>query len=905
MKRGIPGLREALLRKLLFTAVVPLLLVFSVSLVLWGHFLRKNALEDCRQVTSNMAEQIRNRLHSTEASMLVLDEALVRLRGLPGFEFAAVEVLDAVVSQSPQFETVMELGPDLRVRRIGLSSALRPRREDFLGLDLSCVLQFEIALRERRASWSDSTFSLITGRGSLVYCMPHGDGLLVACSTLRTVEDFVPTRVDEKSYRTLLVDTQGCVLLDDTGRFPLRVIHLDKEPLIAAALAGRTGDGSLRWEGQDCLGSTQQVARTGWVAIGFARQAVALRPLHLLVWVSVVGIALSVGFAWALSVAMSRRLSLPLDHLSAQAARIARGDYGTAMPTQAYAELEQVAESLGQMALAVQDRERRLHELASSIAAAAGDDCHRQVVESCRRLLGADLVFVAHAEKEGVLNCLACHPPEMAAVVAKLQTDAEPFASTFSLRFRHVPQGLVPGLLRGVEPGPDYHGYLGVCLCDVTGRVRGLLCAFFRGPFTLPSQAEESMRILAFRAASELQRQEAERRQKATEAELLQAQKLEALGRLVGGIAHDFNNMLQGIRGFTEMAQQDLTPGHKVQEHLTEVRNASGRAAELVQQLLIFSRRDNPVPRHMDLNTVFPTLLRMLRRVIGEQVLIDFTQANRPCWVLVDRTQFEQIVMNLAVNARDAMPKGGRLSFALRPVRVEAGERAPSAEWVEMLVADTGVGMSAEVQAKIFDPFFTTKDIGRGTGLGLATVYGIMQQVGGSVHVQSHLGHGTTFRLQFPLLHPRADFTVEQPAAIAQPVDKVQTLGPVTTVLVAEDDVIVRSLVGSVLRTEGYETLIAADGMQAIELFDRHEAQIDLVILDVIMPRKSGREVAEHVWQRKPRMPVLFTSGYFADSIDAASLPAGQGEILRKPYGRDEFVSRVRRLLLARRPDAG
>jgi len=905
MNNSIAGLRQALLRKLLFTAVVPLVLVFCVSLVLWGNFLRKMALEDCRQVTSHMAEQIRSRLHSTEASLTTLDEALFRLRGLPGFELAAVEVLDAVVSRSPQFETVLELGPDLRVRRIGLGNGMRARREDFLGLDLSCVPQFETAQRERRASWSDSTLSLITGRRSLVYCMPHADGLLVACSTLGTVEDFVPTRLDEKSYRTLLVDSQGCVLLDDTGRFAARVIQLDKEPLVAAALVGRTSDGSLRWEGQDCLGSTQLVAHPGWVAIGFAEKTVALRPLHLMVWVSVVGIALSAGFAWALSLAMSRRLSLPLDHLIAQAARIARGDYGTEMPPQAYVELEQVAESLRKMALAVQDRERRLHELASSIAAAAGEDCHRQVVESCRRLLGADLVFVAHAEREGEMECLACHPPEMAASVAKLDTDAEPFASTFSLRFRHIPQGLVPGLLRGVDAGPDYHGYLGVCLCDVTGRVRGLLCAFFRGPFTLPSQAEESMRILAFRAASELQRQEAEHRQKATEAELLQAQKLESLGRLVGGIAHDFNNMLQGIRGFTEMAQQDLTPGHKVQEHLTEVRNASGRAAELVQQLLIFSRRDNPVPRHMDLNAVFPTLLRMLRRVIGEQVLIDFAPSSRPCWVLVDRTQFEQIVMNLAVNARDAMPKGGRLSFALRHLRAEAGERAPSAEWVELLVADTGVGMSSEVQAKIFDPFFTTKDVGRGTGLGLATVYGIMQQVGGSVHVQSHPGQGTTFRLQFPLQHPPADFNAESPPLIAQPVDKVQKLGPVTTVLVAEDDVIVRSLVGSVLRTEGYETLVAADGMQAIELFDSHESQIDLVVLDVIMPRKSGREVAEHVWQKRPRMPVLFTSGYFADNIDAASLPAGQGEILRKPYGRDEFVSRVRRLLMSRGRNVG
>lgn len=408
--------------------------------------------------------------------------------------------------------------------------------------------------------------------------------------------------------------------------------------------------------------------------------------------------------------------------------------------------------------------------------------------------------------------------------------------------------------------------------------------------------------------------QERERRQQNVEIELRQAQKMEAMGRLVGGIAHDFNNMLQGIRGFTELAQQELPRSHPTQELLSESRSACMRAAELVQQLLIFSRKDNPTPAFLDLNEMLRDALKMLRRVIGERIAVELSPCVSKAWIHIDRTQLDQVIMNLSVNARDAMPEGGRLAFSVRLLApggdgggeagggagTEAGSSSARPAQVELAVTDSGTGIAPEILPKIFDPFFTTKDSGRGTGLGLSTVYSIVQQAGGSIRVESEPGRGSTFRLVFPYSSP-PEAAEETLASSKAGIDGTSAeASDWRTVLVAEDDSIVRTLVASVLRSEGYRVLLASDGAQAMELFGQHADKIDVVVLDIIMPRKNGREVAEAIWSRRPRLPILFTSGYFTDNLDPSSLPPEQSRLLRKPYGSDALVAALREMLADR-----
>jgi two-component system cell cycle sensor histidine kinase/response regulator CckA len=383
---------------------------------------------------------------------------------------------------------------------------------------------------------------------------------------------------------------------------------------------------------------------------------------------------------------------------------------------------------------------------------------------------------------------------------------------------------------------------------------------------------------------------------KALEAEVRRAQKLAAVGRLAGGIAHDFNNLLTVINCCCELMQQRLPATDPTRELLEDVRRAGERAAGLTRQLLAFGGRQVILPRLLDLNGLVAELGKLLGRLIGEDVALLTVLDPALGSVRGDRGQLEQVVMNLVLNARDAMPQGGTLTIDTRNVELTADDAgthlgAQPGPYVRLTIRDTGTGMNATTQAHIFEPFFTTKAPGHGTGLGLATVYGIVKQSAGSIEVESAPGRGTTFRVFLPRVVEPA------PAARGGATTAVVT-GGTETVLVVEDERIVRRLICDVIRERGYTVVEAGDGVEALRCAEDHVGPIHLLITDLVMPRMSGRVLAEHLTALRPGMRVLFLSGHTADAMERHGVQDEETAFLQKPFAPDSLAAKVREVLV-------
>ncbi|HEX8938778.1 MAG TPA: PAS domain S-box protein [Candidatus Limnocylindrales bacterium] len=377
------------------------------------------------------------------------------------------------------------------------------------------------------------------------------------------------------------------------------------------------------------------------------------------------------------------------------------------------------------------------------------------------------------------------------------------------------------------------------------------------------------------------------------EEQLLQAQKMESIGRLAGGVAHDFNNMLTAISGFAQLLLLDLPEGTEQHESARAIKRAAAQAAALTQQLLAFSRRQVLQPRVLDPNEAIVGMEPMLRRLIGEDVELRVIVRPAAGRLRADPAQLEQVILNLVVNARDAMPSGGVLTIETAPAQFDEAYAAEHFDvspgrYVLLAVSDTGVGMDRATRAHVFEPFFTTKERGKGTGLGLATIYGIVRQSDGHIWLYSEPGHGTTFKIYFPRIAEEAD---EAPAP------PPQAVGGTETILLVEDEDGVRELARIVLERQGYEVLAAADATGALELAAAHSGRIQLLVTDVVMPGLSGPELAARLRALRPEATVLFLSGYTEEVAGRGVHLAEGGGFLAKPFTPEALARKVREVL--------
>ena len=391
-------------------------------------------------------------------------------------------------------------------------------------------------------------------------------------------------------------------------------------------------------------------------------------------------------------------------------------------------------------------------------------------------------------------------------------------------------------------------------------------------------------------------RKRAEQEKAKLEAQLIQAQKMETIGRLAGGVAHDFNNLLTIINGYSGLSLSELDQNDPLYASLEEIKKAGERAAALTQQLLAFSRKQVLAPRLLSVDGIIQEMQKMLARLVGEDVEVGLELNAAAAAVRADRSQLQQVLMNLVVNARDAMPTGGRLTIATRSVDGAAAivGAASSAGWVLISVQDTGIGMDAKTLSHLFEPFFTTKKVGEGTGLGLSTVHGIIAQSGGCIEVDSALGEGTIFRIYLPLA---AEFAGCAAAAGAESVP-----GGKETVLVVEDQETVRRYASAVLKRYGYRVFQVPSAGQALAICEREGERIDLVVTDVVMPNVSGRELAERLNKLRPGIKVLYMSGYTGDVVLRHGVREEDTPLLHKPFTPEDLARKVREVLGATRP---
>jgi PAS domain S-box-containing protein len=385
----------------------------------------------------------------------------------------------------------------------------------------------------------------------------------------------------------------------------------------------------------------------------------------------------------------------------------------------------------------------------------------------------------------------------------------------------------------------------------------------------------------------------------ALEERLVQSEKIESVGRLAGGIAHDFNNLLTAILGYTELLLANRKADDPDRADLEEIQKAGQRAAALTQQLLAYSRKQMLSPKEVDLNQTLTSLQGMLTRLIREDITLAYDFAPAPALVKIDPTQLEQVILNLVLNSRDALPAGGviRLEVArvkLADVDVPSDHATRAEEYVRLKVIDNGVGIAPEAWPHLFEPFFTTKDIGKGTGLGLASVYGIVRQSNGFIAVESEPGRGTTFTMHFPAVTSHG---ARQEAASLV----IEAEGGHETILLVEDEDAVRVIVSAVLRRQGYQVLEAATPRGAIKIFDEHHASIDLLLTDVVMPDMNGPSLAQRLVAIRPSLKILFISGYadVASPLDASGPNVG---FLSKPFQASTLAAKVREVLSKNRP---
>lgn len=423
------------------------------------------------------------------------------------------------------------------------------------------------------------------------------------------------------------------------------------------------------------------------------------------------------------------------------------------------------------------------------------------------------------------------------------------------------------------------HTYCGFPALDPAGNVVAVICVLDDKPHDFSEEDKYLMKIFAQRIGAEIERQKILNERKKLESQLLQAQKMEAIGRLAGGIAHDFNNLLSVIVGYTEILLAELPATDPSEERIKLIKEAGEKAAELTHQLLAFSRKQVLELKVVNLNSVIKNMSKMLDRIIGEDIILELNTMASQSNVMADSGQLEQVLMNLAVNARDAMPSGGKLIIETADILLDKGYTGSLGEiipgnYVMFAMTDTGTGMSMEVKEKIFEPFFTTKVSGIGTGLGLAMIYGIIKQHNGYIYVYSEPGKGTTFKIYLPAV--RKD-TVEESAG------KIPLLQGHETILVVDDDSFIRKLVADMLGPLGYRVLEAENAETALKVGDEFEDAVDVLLTDIIMPKINGKELADAFRSKHPATKVVYMSGYTDDSVAYHGILKKETAFIQKP----------------------
>ena len=698
---------------------------------------------------------------------------------------------------------------------------------------------------------------------------PHG--VVAASTNLRQIERLlVPASLPESAVVTLL-DERGVVLARTEDGKTWVGRNIREFSTVKRALVERQGVLEVTGvDGVERLAAFATASKVPWQVFVGLRKSNALAAVHQqerdALILGLASLIVSLGIAWIIA----QRIAKPVTALIADANAFAAGDLAHRSRVEADGEPGQLADTFNRMAGALQ---RRSDELSES--------------ERRYRVLFQTMPLPMWVYSVDNLRFTAVNQ----AAVDRYGYTNEEFLTMSVMDMR--PPTEIPRLAKVISEingqpikGQSWkHRTKSGELIDVEITSDGMIVDGVPARLVVAIDVTERNRIEGALHASQEQ--------------LRQSQKMEAVGSLAGGIAHDFNNLLTAILGYCDLALESADAQSPVREDLLEIRRAAQRAAELTHQLLAFSRRQMLKPTVFSLSTAVQGTVKILRRLISENIVLELSLGPSPLLVCADPGQVEQVILNLAVNARDAMVRGGKLVLSTeeRIFTVShnvAGSTLAPGRYAMLSVTDTGTGITPAVRERLFEPFFTTKERGHGTGLGLATVYGVIQQSGGGIDVQSIPGEGSTFTVYFPL-------AIEREAAPASSHPPQASARGEGTILLAEDDDAVRAIARATLERAGYRVLAASDGLRALALLDEHPEEIDLLLTDVIMPNMNGRELAERLSALRPGVPVLFVSGYTDNVLADQGIPQSETALLDKPFTPASLTAAVAAILGADR----
>lgn len=843
-------LRRILTVQAILIVVIPFLLMALVGAVWLVPLIQRDLESRQRELANAVGVQVQMYLTSAEEAV----KASAHLGGENTHDSSMI--LDAHVRAGKSLSILYETDEDGRITAVGLPREQHARRGEFLGLDLS---RNSLQTQVRKGGiprWSDTFLSLISGGLSVAFAVPFPGKVVTGEVQLRNLSGFLRSIASSRALQILVLDTHGVVIADTEGSLTARQFNMGAFPLVRKALvSGQQTTGALELDGRGMTASIIHMPSIDWHVLVAQPMSTAYRTIWVTAGIASLGLLIACLLAIAASVYLSRRLAFQFEGLARQARSLA---FGTAVyhhPRGSILEFNQLSDTLRHMATDLRERERDLvhaKEYTENLIHSAN------VIIMCLDETGAVTLFNRMAEK-------------ITGYAENELTGRDWFETA-------IPADIAP------EIRAEFHrlresGGEGTCENEIVTKDGERRTIAWRNCSVM--YGGEHTGVLSFGIDVTEHRKADER--------LRQAARMESVGRLAGGVAHDFNNMLSVILGYTELSLKNAAEDDTLRRYLDEIRKAAEHSRDVTSQLLAFARRDPAFPRPIDMNLSVDEAKNTIELLMGEDTRVLFRPGADLWKTSIDPSQIGRILVNLAVNARDAMPRGGVLCIETMNVVVdeEFCRHHPDSfpgSFVKLTVGDTGTGMDEATLSHIFEPFFTTKEVGKGTGLGLATVYGIVTQNKGFISVHSEPGQGTSFDLYFPQVEAVPD---------EKPVPGDSRPSESMTVLLVEDNEMVLWMVARILEDAGYTVVRTRDPEEAISICAAGDAAIDLILTDVVMPKMNGREMVEKITALMPGVKCLYMSGYASDSMQVRGVDEEARHFIRKPFDIQQLRTKI------------